>query len=90
MGNILNLHLPYLTLAGLLANRFSNFFMRKTSIIRNYIISAVDINERITKSRNKSSDLDSLATCLLKKCVEQLLALIRVIINRSMTDSVIP
>jgi len=94
-------------------DKFSNYFMRKITIIRNKIISdcpnntcnividadimfngkmleifpsasEVDVKEIITKSCN----LDPLPTCLLKKCVDQLLPLITGIINRSVVESV--
>jgi len=53
-------------------------------------ISEVEVREIITKSQNKSSDLDPLPTWPLKKCVDQLLLLITAIFNRLMDESVMP
>ena len=50
--------------------------------------SVVEVKEIITKSLNKSYDLDPLATWLLNKCVDQLLPLIIPIIIRSVNESV--
>jgi len=52
--------------------------------------SEVEVKEIIIKSPNKSRGLDPLSTCLLKKCVDQLLPLITAIVNSSMDESVMP
>ena len=39
MGSNSNVNLPHFTSAELLADKFSNYFMRKATIIRNKIIS---------------------------------------------------
>ena len=71
----------------LLAYEFSNFFMRKTTTIRNKITSdspnntctiSVDADDMVNGNMleiylTKSWHLDPLATWLLNKCVDQLL-----------------
>ena len=51
--------------------------------------SELQLKEIITKSLNKSCDLNPLLTWLLKKCVDQFLPLITTTINRSMDESTI-
>ena len=50
----------------------------------------VEVKEIITKSPNKSHDLDPLPTWLSKKCGDQLFPLITTIINWSIDDAVMP
>ena len=54
------------------------------------LTSEVEIKEIIIKSPNKSCDLDSLPTWLLKKCEDQPTPLITAIVNTSMDESVMP
>jgi len=105
IGNISNVNLPHFNSAGLLADKFTNFFMTKTTIIRIKTISSspnnicyismdadivyrkseVEFKEILTKSPDKSSDLDTLLAWLLKKYVDQSLTALT---NRSVDDSV--
>ena len=52
--------------------------------------SEVEIKEIITKSLNKSCDLDPLSIWLLKKCINQLPPLITAFIDRSADELMIP
>jgi len=52
--------------------------------------SEVEVKEIITKSPNKSCDLDPLPGWPLKKCLDERLPLITTIINGSMDESVLP
>jgi len=53
-------------------------------------VSEAEVREIVTKSPNKSCDLDPLPTWLLKKYMDQLLPLIIAIKNRSMDESMMP
>jgi len=119
MGRKSNVNLPHFTSAELLADKFNNYFRRKTTIIRNKIVSdtsnttsnismdadimfngnilemfrptsEVEVKEVIIKFPKKSYDLDPLPTWILRKCVDQLLPLITIIVIRPIDESVMP
>ena len=56
----------------------------------NFTVQVAKVRKLLIKSPNKTCELDTIPTWLLKDCIDQLLPLVTVIINKSLTTSHVP
>ena len=66
--------------------------MQITNICKRHILPVTEkeLKEIIAKAPNKSCDLDPLPTYLLKQCCDQLIPMIKAIINKSLSQAYVP